>query len=325
MKQLPDARAYLKLIDMCKESFDKEDSPCHDFPELSQGAWMNSISEEQSKDKVSKAHFIQWFMPLVNALKALGGTGTPEQARNQIMTDLHLTDNVIHSSDVAIKQKKALKKIMLFFVNVDIVDIYRIQWSGIKYHRNNATYRMLMNICYLIIKGMLLSTQEGAHKLAHYVDDQRMHRLYEKFVLEYYLKHYPQYKVFAAHIDWNVDDGIIGLLPLMKSDITIEFNGKILIIDTKYYEHSMQTNSFYNSRTMHSNNMYQIFTYVKNKDVNNSGNVSGVLLYAKTDEDITPDNDYMMSGNKISVKTLDLNSEFAVIKKQLDTLVGVLI
>jgi hypothetical protein len=30
----------------------------------------------------------------------------------------------------------------------------------------------------------------------------------------------------------------------------------------------------------------------------------GVLLYAKTDEEITPDNDYIMSGNIISVKTV---------------------
>ncbi|WP_336433283.1 hypothetical protein [Eubacterium pyruvativorans] len=38
--------------------------------------------------------------------------------------------------------------------------------------------------------------------------------------------------------------------------------------------------------------------------------VSGMLLYAKTDEDLVPDNVYHMSGNQISVKTLDLNQEF---------------
>ncbi|NSW89452.1 MAG: hypothetical protein HPY74_02020 [Firmicutes bacterium] len=107
-----------------------------------------------------------------------------------------------------------------------------------------------------------------------------------------------------AYIDWDVDDGVIEFLPTMKSDITLRYKGKTLIIDTKYYEHTMQANSFYNSRTLHSHNMYQIFTYVKNMDTANSGNVSGVLLYAKTDEEIVPDNDYMMNGNRISVKTL---------------------
>jgi 5-methylcytosine-specific restriction enzyme subunit McrC len=148
-----------------------------------------------------------------------------------------------------------------------------------------------------------------------------MHSLYEKFVLEYYRKHHPELNACASHIEWDVDNGIIDFLPAMRSDITLEYYGKILIIDTKYYEHSMQINSMYESRTLHSANMYQIYTYVKNRDSAHSGNVSGVLLYAKTDEEIYPDNDYMMSGNLISVKTLDLNAEFANIAGQLDTIV----
>jgi 5-methylcytosine-specific restriction enzyme subunit McrC len=226
---------------------------------------------------------------------------------------------LIRSSEVSKYQKKALKKVMLYFVGVDEVDPRRIQWSCIKYHRNNATYKMLVGICYLVIEGMLLTEQDGHRKLARYVDDQRMHSLYEKFVLEYYRKHYPEFNASAAHINWNVD-GDTEFLPTMKSDITLQYKGKTLIIDTKYYEHTVQTNSFYNSRTLHSQNMYQIFTYVKNKDTTNSGNVSGVLLYAKTDEEIVPDIEYMMSGNRISVKTLDLNTDFSNIAKQLNTL-----
>lgn len=50
--------------------------------------------------------------------------------------------------------------------------------------------------------------------------------------------------------------------------------------------------------------------------------VSGMLLYVRTNEIIQPDSDYVMSGNKISVKTLDLNQEFNVIKDQLDLIVN---
>ena len=49
--------------------------------------------------------------------------------------------------------------------------------------------------------------------------------------------------------------------------------------------------------------------------------ISGMLLYAKTNSEIQPDSDYVMGGNRISVKTLDLNQEFGVIKDQLDTIV----
>ena len=73
-----------------------------------------------------------------------------------------------------------------------------------------------------------------------------------------------------------------------------------------------------------THNLYQIFTYVKNKDLELQGKgveVSGMLLYARTNESIQPDSDYIMSGNKISVKTLDLNQEFDLIKEQLDDIV----
>lgn len=59
---------------------------------------------------------------------------------------------------------------------------------------------------------------------------------------------------------------------------------------------------------------------MKNKDVKNTGNVMGVLLYAKTDEEITPDNDYVIGGNQISVKTLDLSGSWEDIKTQLDSI-----
>lgn len=73
--------------------------------------------------------------------------------------------------------------------------------------------------------------------------------------------------------------------------------------------------------TLHSGNLYQIFTYVKNLDTEKTGNVSGMLLYAKTDEVVLLNNEYKMGGNAISVKTLDLDCDFTEIKKQLDGIV----
>ena len=49
--------------------------------------------------------------------------------------------------------------------------------------------------------------------------------------------------------------------------------------------------------------------------------VSGMGLYAATDEAIQLDNSYWMSGNKISAKTLDLNREFSEIADQLNLVI----
>ncbi len=86
-------------------------------------------------------------------------------------------------------------------------------------------------------------------------------------------------------------------------------------------ERESTTQTQYDTHTLHSNNMYQIFTYVKNKEAQLSKKpheVSGMLLYAKTDELVQPNNTYQMSGNKISVLTLDLSCDFSQIASQLD-------
>jgi len=183
---------------------------------------------------------------------------------------------------------------------------------------------MLISICQLIIEGMLLTTDKGAYKLASFVKEQIMCRLYEKFILEYYIKEVPILKVRASQIPWALDDGIGTMLPIMQSDITLSYGKKVLIIDAKFYAHTTQVN--YDTHSLHSNNLYQIFTYVKNKDAefgDKSHEVSGMLLYARTDEAIQPNNEYQMSGNKILVKTLDLNLEFKEIAAQLNAIVEV--
>ena len=48
-----------------------------------------------------------------------------------------------------------------------------------------------------------------------------------------------------------------------------------------------------------------------------------MLLYAKTEEDICPDNVYQMHGNKIAVRTLDLNLPFTSIARQLDEIIEI--
>jgi len=231
---------------------------------------------------------------------------------------------LVRRGDVKPENRKALRKLLLYFEGVSLPEVFQINWGAIKYYRNNASYKFIINICWLVLKGLLMTTENGECKLAQFLDDQQMHRLYEKFVLEYFKKEYPQYSANAAYIDWNIDDSITDFLPTMKSDITLTNGSQILIIDTKYYGHSMQVNPLFNKCSIISSNLYQIYTYVKNKDRAGTGNVSGILLYAKTDEDITPDNDYLMGGNRVSVKTLDLGADWTEIEKQLVSIASLL-
>ncbi len=228
---------------------------------------------------------------------------------------------VLLKGNISKSRKKELRKIMVFFMDVDVIDLHSINWN-IQYNRNNQTYRMIVSICYLIFKGLLQTQSDGTTKLMDFLDERRMNKLYEKFILEYYKKEHPELTANASQISWQLDDNNCDMLPVMQSDIMLTQNGNVLIIDAKYYSHTTQKQ--YDKYTVHSNNLYQIFTYVKNKEAELAmqypHKVSGMLLYARTDEEIYPENEYQMSGNQIAVKTLNLDCNFDMIKSQLDTI-----
>lgn len=249
-----------------------------------------------------------------------------ELSENNLLNQILKTAVMIllKNENVDIKYKTDLKKGMLFFSDIDIIDPFSIKWTTIKFQKHNNTYQMLIGICRLLLEGMLFATEGGEYKLASFVDEQKMSHLYEKFILEYYIKEHPEVKTSASQIAWALDNGIGNMLPVMQSDVMLSKGNKVLIIDAKFYSRTMQVQ--YDTYTFHSNNLYQIFTYVKNKDYEYGANphhVSGMLLYARTDEVIQPDNDYSICGNRISVKTLNLNCEFVEIAAQLDEIVSV--
>ena len=230
------------------------------------------------------------------------------------------TVELLLRSDISKVRKKELRKLFVFFSDVELLDVHNINWR-FQYNRNNQTYQMLISICYLIVKGLLQTNSDGTKKLMDFIDEKRMSRLYEKFILEYFRREHPEILANASQIPWQLDDDMNAMLPVMQTDITLSKDEKTLIIDAKYYSNTMQTQ--YDVHTLHSGNLYQIFTYVKNKESQLSSQpheVSGMLLYARTDEVILPNNTYRMSGNRISVRTLNLDCNFEEIAAQLDAI-----
>lgn len=292
--------------------------------QLKQGLYKEYINKQEDLPVVRGKINMPGTMKKALEKKKMISCEYDELSENNLLNQILKTTSIIllrHGS-VQKEYREEMKKKMLLFSGVDEIDPYSIRWSSIKFQRNNHSYRILISVCQLILEGMLLTTEEGEHKLASFVDEQRMHRLYERFILEYYIKEHPELKTSPSQINWALDDGIGTMLPIMQSDIMLEKGETILIIDAKYY--SKTTQSQHDSHSLISSNLYQIFTYVKNKAEENKEDgysVSGMLLYAATDEAIQPDETYQMSGNQISVKTLNLNADFSEISKQLDKIV----
>ena len=187
---------------------------------------------------------------------------------------------------------------------------------------------MLIGICKLIIESKIQSQRDGNDRQMDFFDEQKAYYLFQNFILEYYKEHFPDINTAAREIKWQLDDDNNMLLPRMFSDIYLEYNRDILIIDAKYYKNNTTKN--YGKSRIWSSNLYQIYTYVKNTefrenldidDQEEKKKISAMLLYAKTDEQIQPNQIYQMAGNQIEVKTLDLNQKFPQIRQDLDQIV----
>jgi 5-methylcytosine-specific restriction enzyme subunit McrC len=221
-------------------------------------------------------------------------------------------------SNITTSRQRDIRNLISYMGGIDALDAKSIRWDSLRYQRNNRRYKLAINMCYFLLSKYLPTSDKGDY-LFQTLSEDNMSRLYEKFVLNYYCKHHPNLNACADYIKWDLDEdyqNIVEFLPSMKSDIILSSRSKTLIIDTKYYSHMTQRS--FDKATIHSANLYQIFTYVKNKDRENNGSVSGMLLYAKTVEEVSPNLDAKFNGNIIMVRTLDLNTDFANIKCQLD-------
>ena len=236
---------------------------------------------------------------------------------NQILKTTMLV--LVRCPDVKRKHVSVLKKELLLFSAIDSLNPKEIRWDCIRFQKNNQEYRMLLGICNMVLEGLILTTDSGDTRMATFLDEQEMCHLYEKFILGYYKYHHPELVPNPDRIDWDIDEGKDGFLPAMQTDITLKGHGRTLIIDAKYYGQVMQ--SRFEVQTIHSANLYQIYTYVKNLDSDRTRKVSGMLLYAKTQEQVQPNSRYVFDGNSISVKSLDLNLPFSEIADQLEKIV----
>ena len=97
---------------------------------------------------------------------------------NQIIKS---TMNQLVKSDVSSKRRKKLKNLLMYFDDVNLIDLNSVNWK-IRFDRNNQTYRLLIGVCYLVVNGLLQTQKSGNVKLMEFLDDQRMSRLYEKFI-----------------------------------------------------------------------------------------------------------------------------------------------
>lgn len=226
---------------------------------------------------------------------------------------------LIKSNKMKKENKQKIKKIYLYFDDIDILDNRTIRWNQIILNKSNRRYQVIINICYLILKELIITQENGENRYRDFFEDEKLSVIYERFVREYYKKHYPKLNPSIKSMKWNIDEGypMIDFLPTMITDINLYHENKVLIIDTKFYANILEKGR-YDKKIISRNNWNQLFAYISNYSYNSDKKVSGMLLYAQTDEEIANNSVTSVMGYKMSIRVLDLRRNFNSISYELN-------
>lgn len=98
LKSVPAAEKYLDICDKCQTAVKSGEYGYSSFPELSYKAWEFSIENSDDNTGRSNAAFLRWFRPIVQALRDLGGSATPENTRKKIIENERLSDDEVNAT-----------------------------------------------------------------------------------------------------------------------------------------------------------------------------------------------------------------------------------
>lgn len=236
---------------------------------------------------------------------------------------LKTVGGLLVSSDLVDRERrKALKRSLLALRDVGTLDPKRIEWGRLRYHRNNASYQLLMNVCYMVVESMLLTQEDGETRLAAFADSQKLFALYEAFVLAWFERHHSELKPSAKEVSRSVEGEIPDFLPRLYTDITLVGEDATLIVDCKCYGRILKTH--HERQIASPSNMNQIFSYVLHEEYASGRPVSGMLLYALTASEEDRKSHWNEAGRDFYLWTLDLGQEFKAISNRLEEIADLL-
>lgn len=130
INKVPNATDYLFIKDACIKALEVGSYEYKNYPELSYSAWIVSEQVNRQKaaangKKLSNAAFLRWFKPLIQALRDLGGSGTPAEARAKIVENEQLSDeevNAIRGKNNVNKFENEVAFARSYLVNAGYID-----------------------------------------------------------------------------------------------------------------------------------------------------------------------------------------------------------
>jgi 5-methylcytosine-specific restriction enzyme subunit McrC len=251
-----------------------------------------------------------------------------DEFESNILQNQILKATLLRISKVKGLDRNLYKEVVILysrFTSVEAIELKAELFSKVRIHRNNSFYDLLLKISRYIFDSTSLNEDNGKYLFQDFVRDEKaMARLFESFLRNFYKRELTEYKVSSPKIEWMaeaVGNSDIELLPEMRTDICLESKTRKIIMDAKYYRDA--TAEYHGARRFNSNNLYQVYSYLRNLEVDDSSQLNksaeGVLVYPTVD--LTLDQTYSIGGHRIRLVTIDLNKDWRNIDTDLKAIV----
>ena len=233
---------------------------------------------------------------------------------NQILkTTLY---KLVHVKELNGDLKKELISIYHYFQHIEQTNLSANSFSKVVLNRNNYFYSFLLNVCQLIYENLLVSEDTGESKFRDFLRDaKKIAYLFDQYVSNFNRMEQNTFRVSREDINWHVSEASRKFFPKMQTDISLVSSKRKIIVDTKYYSSTFHT--YYDSEKIHSNNLNQMYTYLKQVEYKDelSKTSEGIILYPKVDNDVFISE--IIENHKITIATINLNQDWQLIHKSL--------
>jgi 5-methylcytosine-specific restriction enzyme subunit McrC len=219
--------------------------------------------------------------------------------------------------------RRDLHGLKRLFSKVADISLSRSSFRRVQLSRNNGGYDLLIKICQLVNSALLPHPDGHGSKFSDIFKDGRlMAGVFESFVLNFFKTEQNEFSVKSEFIQWDalaLNAVSARHLPAMRTDVTLRSKARTIVIDTKYYPEALVEH--YGQKKIRSDHLYQLYAYLKNCK-SQGGPPEGILLYPTTSQSL--DLAFVMGGNKMRVKTLQLDQPWQIIHIELCNLLTLL-
>ncbi len=210
---------------------------------------------------------------------------------------------ILETAGIRRELRAEVRQAQRLFERVQRIELTPRVFYQVRLHQNNRFYAFLINVCHFLFESLQPVDRAGGLNFQDVLrEPERLRRVYEKFVRNFYRRSQNFYAVKRDKMTWtgsSVGGADFALVPQMETDVTLRSASRTIVVECKYVESMYQQN--YLKEKFRSAHLYQLVTYLRNL----GGDSEGILLYPTAG--VAMDQIYVLQEHRVRLTTLDLN------------------